>query len=184
MKNTKEQRIYHDVDANNKPYCYLWLDKYQEVLKRTITYRVDFDIEDLDFIKSRRWFIHDWGYAFFPLQVNGVTVKSVYMHRQVAQHLLADDEVLNEVDHKDWNKLNNRRDNLRVVDRKANMNNKPPKSPYGRHYIQTIHSELYHAYAPNDDADAPAILIGAYATREDAIQAQFDYKNRFFLRIF
>lgn len=174
MKKLKEQEVFFEVDDNDVMFCCIYLDRYHPILKRIITYRVDFDFEDLAFVKSHRWFIHDWGYAFFPLQINGVTVKSIYMHRQIAQHLIDEDEILDEVDHKDWNKLNNRRSNLRSVDRKGNMNNMPPKSPYGRHYIQTIHSDLYHAYAPNDD-DMPAILLGGFGTREEAIEAQKKY---------
>lgn len=179
MRKTNVQEIHYAVDSENQEFCYIWLDKFHPILKRRISYRVDFDIEDLDFVKSRRWFIHDWGYAFFPLQINGVTVKSIYMHRQIAQKLLEDAEVLDEVDHKDWNKLNNRRSNLRAVDRKENMSNLPPKSLFGRHYIQTIQSDLYYAYAPNEDATMPAYFLGGFATREEAIKAQDKYlKNK------
>lgn len=97
------------------------------------------------------------------------------MHRQIAQTLLEEGEVLDEVDHKDWNKLNNRRKNLRVVNRQENMNNLPPKCPFGRHYIQTIHDGVYHAYAPSEDESLPAILLGGFATREEAIEAQQKY---------
>ena len=177
MKKIKEQEIHYEVDSNDIVFCYIWLERFDPILKRTIKYRVDFDFEDLAFVKSRRWFIHDWGYAFFPLQMNGVTVKSIYMHRQIAQHLLQDDEVLYEVDHKDWNKLNNRRSNLRASNRKENMNNLPPKSIFGRHYIQTIHSDLYHAYAPSNDDELPALFLGEFSTREEAIEAQQKYIN-------
>ena len=179
MKKIKEQKIHYDVDDNGVAFCYMWLEKFHPILKRTIKYRVDFDFEDLPFIRSQRWFIHDWGYAFFPLQVDGVTVKSIYMHRQIAQTLLEEGEVLDEVDHKNWNKLNNRRKNLRVVNRQENMNNLPPKCPFGRHYIQTIHDGLYHAYAPSEDDTLPAILLGGFPTREEAIECQKKYINEF-----
>lgn len=175
MRKKKDQKIYYDVDDNEIAYCYMWLERYHPVLKRVIEYRVDFDFEDLPFIRSQRWFIHDWGYAFFPLQINGVTVKSIYMHRQIAQNLLEKDMVLDEVDHIDWNKLNNRRRNLRSSNRKENMNNMPPKSIFGRHYIQTIHSGLYQAFAPSDDPELPAIFLGEFPTREEAIECQKEY---------
>lgn len=175
MKKIKEQKIYYDVDDNDIAFCYMWLEKFHPILKRTIKYRVDFDFEDLAFVKSHRWFIHDWGYAFFPLQVNGVTVKTIYMHRQIAQHLLEEGQVLDEVDHKNWRKLDNRRKNLKPSNHKDNMNNMPPRSHFGRHYIQTIHGELYHAYAPSEEPDLPAILLGAFKTREEAIEAQQKY---------
>lgn len=175
IKKSKEQEVFYEVDSNDVMFCYIWLEKFHPILKRTIKYRVDFDFEDLAFVKSHRWFIHDWGYAFFPLQVNGVTVKTIYMHRQIAQHLLEEGQVLGEVDHKNWNKLNNRRKNLRVVNRRENMNNMPPRSPFGRHYIQVIHDNLYHAYAPSEDDTLPAVLLGGFATREEAIEAQQKY---------
>lgn len=175
IKKLKEQEVFYEVDSNDVMFCYIWLEKFHPILKRTIKYRVDFDFEDLAFVKSHRWFIHDWGYAFFPLQVNGVTVKTIYMHRQIAQHLLEEGQVLGEVDHKNWNKLNNRRKNLRVVNRRENMNNMPPRSPFGRHYIQVIHDNLYHAYAPSEDDALPSVLLGGFATREEAIEAQQKY---------
>lgn len=171
----KERNFYYELDENGIEFCYMWLEKFHPVLKRVIKYRVDFDLEDLNFIKSKNWFIHDWGYAFFPLRINGKTVKSIYMHRQIAQNLLEEGEVLGEVDHVDKNKLNNRRNNLRTVNRQENMNNMPPRSPFGRHYIQPIHSKLYQAYVPNVDDTLPAILLGEFNTREEAIKAQEQY---------
>lgn len=174
MRKSK-QKIHIEVDENDIAFCYLWLEKYHPVLKLKIKYRVDFDFEDKAFVESQCWFIHDWGYAFFPISLNGMPVKSIYMHRQIAQHLLQDEQMLDEVDHLDWNKLNNRRKNLRIVNRQENMNNMPPKCPFGRHYIQTIHSNLYYAYAPN--GEEPAIFLGEFPSRSEAIQAQLTYKE-------
>ncbi len=175
MKKLKDQEVFYDVDSNDDVFCYILLERHHPVLKRTIQYRVDFDIDDLELIKSNRWFIHDWGYAFFPLQEGGVTIKTIYMHRLVAERLLDEGESLNEVDHTDWNKLNNRRSNLKSTDRRGNMSNLPPQSPFGRHYVQTIHSNHYQAYAPNENEEEPAILLGEFATREKAIEAQKQY---------
>ena len=178
MKKIK-QKIYTAVDQNDILFCYIWLEKFHPILKHTIKYRVDFDLEDRVFVESQRWHIHDWGYAFFPVSLAGFPKKSIYMHRQIIQKELSEqlEYGFYEVDHIDWNKLNNRRSNLRVTNRKGNMENKPNKCPYGRHYIQTIHSNLYYAYAPSED-DAPAIFLGEFPTRAEAIDEQLRYKRK------
>ena len=175
----KKQKIHIGVDENDIAFCYIWLEKFHPTLKHLIKYRVDFDFESRPMVECRNWYIHDWGYAFSPILVNGVERKGIYMHRQVVQEQLLEGQAkgLNEVDHIDWNKLNNRKNNLKVTNRSGNASNKPSRSPFGWEYIQTIHSKLYQAYAPADTPDEPAIFLGEFETRAEAIESQYKFKE-------
>lgn len=77
-------------------------------------------VDDADYVDlvSHRWYIHPKGYA--QAFIEG---KMVLMHRFIMQppkHL--------QVDHKDGNKANNQRSNLRIVTKSVNAQNVPPKA--------------------------------------------------------
>lgn len=67
--------------------------------------------EDYGLVKSRTWYLHKTGYA--------ATSNGVYMHRVI----LGSRQAIDIVDHIDRDKLNNRPENLRSVNRAQNMHN-------------------------------------------------------------
>lgn len=80
------------------------------------TVRSRISIEDYECLKSYTWHLNPAGYAQRTVWVCGAgRVAKVYMHRQIA----GCPRTL-EVDHKDHDKLNNRRDNLRLCLRSQN----------------------------------------------------------------
>lgn len=167
-----EKTIHFEIDNNDVAFCYFYLTKYNVTLGHEITYRVDFDLIDLPMVKLFDWYIHDRGYVFSPLQVNGVTVKTIYMHRQCIESQLTKEE--NVVDHIDYIKTNNRRSNLRPTTLAENTRNQPLRCPFGWEYIQPIHVGKYEAYAPNNEGGA-AILLGTFKTREEAVECQKEH---------
>lgn len=164
--------IYFGVDHNDVAFCYFYLTKYNAKLGREITYRVDFDVIDRPMVELMDWYIHDRGYVFSPLTVNGEVKTTIYMHRQCAQGQLT--EELNVVDHIDYIKTNNRRSNLRATTLAENTRNQPLRCPFGWEYIQPIHIGKYEAYAPNNEGGA-AILLGTFKTREEAVECQKEH---------
>ena len=74
--------IYFGIDENEVAFCYFYLSKFNPKLGREITYRVDFDVIDRPMVELMDWYIHDRGYVFSPLTVNGEVKTSIYMHRQ------------------------------------------------------------------------------------------------------
>ena len=168
--------IFFGIDENEVAFCYFYLTKFIPKLGREITYRVDFDVADRPMVELKDWYVHDRGYIFSPLRVNGVPVKSIYMHRQCAQDKLTKE--CDVVDHIDYIKTNNRRNNLRATTLAENTKNQPPRSPFGWEYVQPIHVGKYEAYAPSDAEGEAAILLGTFKTREDAIRCQNQYIKR------
>lgn len=65
--------------------------------------------------------ISDRGYYKYPIKLNNGEVKTIRIHRLVADAFLDKKENCNEVNHIDGNKLNNHSSNLEWVDRSKNM---------------------------------------------------------------
>lgn len=73
------------------------------------------DEEDLDFVSERRWYLHSQGYAI-------ATNPHAYMHGMILGCV--------GVDHRDGNRLNNTRANLRPATQAQNLQNRA--GGYGR----------------------------------------------------
>lgn len=73
------------------------------------------DVDDIERVSAHRWTLNDNGYV---RTYNGT--KPVYLHRFISNY----DGPLT-VDHIDRDKLNNRKDNLRIVSQAVNNLNKP-----------------------------------------------------------
>ena len=162
------QATFTAKDEAGEEFCYIWLKVFNNKLKREISYRVDFDLCDRELVASHNWYIHDWAYVIAIVRPGNGLIQTIYMHREMMKDELT--EELKHVDHIDHVKNNNRRCNLRAVDVKANNNNMPQRSPYGREFIQVIHPGRYEAYMPTDDGSSR--LIGIFQTRDEAIEAQ------------
>lgn len=91
------------------------IGKYEHLL-------VKLDDSDYDEMSQYRWYYHPKGYA--QAYIGG---KSVLMHRM----LLEFPPKSKDIDHKNGDKLDNQRDNLRVCDRGVNVQNQKHWSKYG-----------------------------------------------------
>jgi len=76
---------------------------------------------DIDFVKVHLygWYVNKAGYAVASKKVLGKWTL-VYFHREIFNLSVGDKDI---VDHLDGNKLNNQRDNLRLVSQSENMQN-------------------------------------------------------------
>ncbi len=72
------------------------------------------DDEDYEYLNQFNWYLHIAGYA-----VRSSKNKKILMHREIM--LLTDPKIL--TDHKNRNKLDNRKNNLRVCNKKDNAGN-------------------------------------------------------------
>jgi len=90
------------------------------IRSKGVVFTVLFDDEDLDLISNYRWFLHTGGYAYASIW-NGTrkTRKNILMHRLIMGFPKNID-----IDHKNRNKLDNRRINLRFATRSQNIINK------------------------------------------------------------
>lgn len=77
------------------------------------------DDSDYEWLSQWKWQLHRDGYAYRTTTVKGKK-KHIKMHR-----LIMGEPKVKHVDHRDRNRLNNQRDNLRVSTPRQNQRNKP-----------------------------------------------------------
>lgn len=127
-------------------------------------------VDDADFAELARW---KW-----TRQANGYAGrtasggKTVLMHR----HLLA--EPCGDVDHRDRDRLNNTRANLRVVTRSQNMHNRPKQANNTSGLKGVSWDESRGRWRATIQVDGRAFFLGRFATKREAADAYDDAASR------
>ncbi|BAH33180.1 hypothetical protein RER_24720 [Rhodococcus erythropolis PR4] len=119
---------------------------------------------DFEYIRQFNWSLVDKGYARRTIKVFG-RPKNERMHRVIAERVLGvpiGDKV--QVDHKDGDRLNNCRSNLRVATHNQNSFNTRRKSKYGFKGVGTNHDR----FQANIKAYQTKFYIGTFDTPEEA----------------
>lgn len=115
------------------------------------------DVNDLPKVEKMNWsFTH--GYA-----VNGINGKRTYMHRVIASASTGD-----VVDHINRNRLDNRKENIRITNKTNNAINKVYKNKYGYRGVTRDRSGKYTASISYKNIK---YNLGAYDTPELAARA-------------
>lgn len=91
----------------------------------TLAARVRIDIADIDLVTRHQWRLSSEGYAVRSETVDGKK-QTLYLHREVTQ---PPDGMV--VDHRNRDRLDCRRENLRVVTHSENNSNTAPRSSTG-----------------------------------------------------
>lgn len=140
------------------------------------------DDEDFEWLNSFKWqHSHSTGnprgYAKRNLnyKVEGVWKSTViYLHR-----FLMNPPPNLQVDHINGDKLDNRRDNLRLVSQRENLINKPKRSDSRNRYkgISTRPSGTFYA---NIKVHGKYIYLGTYTTAEEAARAYDEAARKYF----
>lgn len=173
----------YSVHINNKPYCnkhYQSMKRYgqpygkkrentnsfvvcDDVLK-IYTHNGDLiyaDSEDLNLLKKHSWCISKTGYA-----VARIGEKTIKMHR-LLMNVIENTEAV--VDHKDGNKLNNRKNNLRVCSQAENSRNKRVRNIYGVSGIRKTECGFYNVRIT---VNRKGVHIGNFKSLNEAIEAR------------
>ena len=123
------------------------------------------DAEDYPILKDHSWCISKTGYA-----VANFRGKVVKMHRLIMQ---ADDPDI-VVDHKNNNKLDNRKQNLRKCTQAENARNKS-----GKHKYIGIRLTPHGSYNVRITINRKEIHVGNYATIDEAITARCKAEDKY-----
>ncbi len=115
------------------------------------------DPQDIDFLNSQKWYVHSRGYA--------ANCKGQLFHR-----LLLNPPKGTVIDHVNGNKLDNRRDNLRVCDQRGNLRNARAKRGSSRYKGVYYHKQV-GKWCAHITVDYKTRHLGLFLTEEEAAQA-------------
>lgn len=90
--------------------------------------RVFIDDEDYEHLSQFTWHLSKNGYVSRSYWKSNQTNGTIYMHR-----LIMDAPKGMDVDHKDMNRFNNQKSNLRIATRSQNMANSPARSGHSKY---------------------------------------------------
>lgn len=118
--------------------------------------------EDYGHLLRFKWFQHKAGYAY-----RAVSERYEFLHRRVMGCLYGDGRV---VDHINLNKLDNRRENLRLVTHKFNAQNRLTNKRNTSGYVGV--TKFYDQWQARIRKDGKIISLGVFDDIEDAAKAR------------
>ena len=132
-----------------------------------------FDLEDYDLIKDYTWYKSDSGYALTTYKN-----KRIRMHRLILG--LGDYNLSEEVDHKNHNRSDNRKSNLRVCSHRENMFNRVEPSNNTSGHIGVSRDKDTGKYRTYLDIDGNYISLGDFADYNEAVEAREKAEKKYF----
>lgn len=126
------------------------------------------DDEDFERVAVHKWCYMTAGYAARSVHVSGKTKKLIYLHRFLLQ--MPDGK---RVDHKDGNKLNNCRSNLRLCTQQENMRNTKHYASNTSGHKGVSFDKTTGTWKAYISIDGKLIHLGRFPTAESAAE----YRN-------
>lgn len=133
-----------------------------------------FDIEDLPLIESRVWYEDKDGYLVSCYFFNGRR-RFVRFHR-----IVMDAKPGQVVDHINKNRADNRKCNLRCCKRVENDRNRSTYSTNTSGVTGVYFDKQHGKWAASISYNKKRILIGRFATKEDAVRARLEKEAELF----
>src|SRR5579875_585369 len=141
------------------------------VTKRKTKYVIKFDEDDLKLIEPYNWKISKDGYAVTNFVNRNNATIYLNMHKLIYEHHNGKVPENHDVDHRNNDKLDNRKENLQVLTKSENIK-KAKQSKTSHPYIYfDIERQKYRCNWKNK-------YIGRFSTLEEAILAQKEYINK------
>lgn len=132
------------------------------------------DDEDFEWLNSVKWSLHCRGYAqHYPSPIGGKRL-CVLMHRHILGLGLGDGLV---ADHINANRLDNRRENLRVGDYVLNAQNTLGRGDRGGRYRGASWDKANQKWMAHAHVGGKFRNLGRYATEEEAAHVADAYRR-------
>lgn len=131
--------------------------------------RAKIDIEDIDRVKDFKWGINSNGYAYNRNKV-------ILMHRYLMDIY---DENL-EIDHKNGDRLDNRKDNLRICTRQRNIFNSKPSNRNTSGFKGVGWDKRYNKWRARINVSGKEIFLGYFDNFDDAVEARVNAEKKYF----
>lgn len=133
-----------------------------------------FDLEDLPVIQSRRWYVDKGGYLtssyYYMGKLRIVRFHRIVTHAQPGQR----------VDHKNRNRADNRKQNLRCCSLSENNRNRGLYSTNTSGVTGVSFDKRRKRWAASITYNGKRIFIGRFHSKEDAIAARFNAEIHLF----
>lgn len=157
LENNRKQRKYNQFEI---------VDGYVRVKMNNDDYMLC-DIEDWKMLKGKYWSVNADGYA--------VTGGKMFFHKKVTN---TTSEI---IDHINMNKLDNRKCNLRIADKKINSINRGLQSNNTTGYKGVYCDKRYGTWNARVTVSGKTILLGTFPTKEEAIAARQVGEEKYYL---
>ena len=170
----RELGISKLVNSNAKKNTYEFRDNYGICWNQEKTWKCYFDLEDYDKIKNYYGGNHN-GYA---VSHEPITHKGIEMHNLVMN--FTPDYLHTEVDHKNNQRNDNRKSNLRITTRKNNQRNRSMTNRNTSGVIGVYFHKLAQKWCARIRVDGKEIYLGLYDNLEDATKVRKEAEQKYF----
>lgn len=133
-----------------------------------------FDLEDLPVIEGRNWYVDKDGYLTSSYYYFGI-LRIVRFHRIVAHPKPGQ-----RVDHKNKNRADNRKQNLRCCDPAENNRNRGLYSTNTSGVSGVVYDKNRNRWVATITYNHKRIFIGRFSDKDDAIMARLETEIRLF----
>lgn len=160
------KRKYYNIygTENNHMYMIICTNDITAVNKEPAT--ILFDTEDFDKISKHCWRLNETGYVITSIKGHKVRIHNLILNRDTSNPNIV-------CDHINRNKLDNRKENLRIVTQKENNKNRNNING-AKHYS---FDKKRKKYIVNIKENYKTIHIGYYNTIEEAQNAYNHYRE-------
>jgi hypothetical protein len=156
-KRTREKRIKNDVYFIENVCIIVLKNQRREVVGTTMINAADYDI-----VKGHRWYLSQIGYAISGTEITPIA--SMILGVKTNRNII--------IDHINRNKLDNRRENLRLVSKSDNAFNSKTRSDNTSGHCGVSWEEKRKKWVARICINGKVKQIGRFETIEDAIFAR------------
>lgn len=160
LENVRKQRKHNEYEI---------IDGYVKVKLNDTEYMLC-DIEDWESLKKHHWYVNSMGYAAGGTSSGGVFL----FHKKVTNTTR---EI---VDHINMNKLDNRKRNLRIADKKINSINRKLQPNNTTGYKGVYRNKKDNTWYARVTVNGETIHLGTFKTKKEAISARRDGEQKYY----